>query len=117
MASIKRTNECSSFKGADEYLFSVEAARLYCHARYYWTVCRKEKTEELVAWGNASSKQEAEESARNEIANLTAAFGGEGYLPRALRGWADAQIFQASSTLSFLFMQVSDHPSRRAVHF
>lgn len=81
MAPIKMKNGGSRRKGpGDEYMISVEAARFYCKTRYYWTVCRKVKPEELVAWGDAPSKQDAEQAARNEVADLTAGFSGGGHL-------------------------------------
>jgi hypothetical protein len=56
------------------YRISVEGARFYQTLRYYWTVCRAEKPEEMISWGNAPSRQAAEQDAQNEVTDLVAGF-------------------------------------------
>lgn len=81
MASIKMKNEGSKRKGpGHEYLISVETARFYRQTRYYWTICRVSKPEELVAWGDAPTKGEAEEAACDEVADLMAGLSDGGHV-------------------------------------
>lgn len=84
MASIRMKSKGAKCKRLrDAYVIKVEAARFYRQRRYYWTVCRAAQPEELVSWGDASSQEEAAETARNEVSDLMAGLSDGGHLAPA----------------------------------
>ena len=54
------------------YVMSFECERFYQGWRYHWMICTRRKPDELVSWGHAPTREQAEEAARKEVNKLLA---------------------------------------------
>jgi hypothetical protein len=56
---------------SSSYLVSIESERLRKKTRYQWTICRAQAPDQLISWGHAPSRKEAESAARDEVLALS----------------------------------------------
>lgn len=63
------------------YILSFEAERFYQGTRYHWMICGAKKPDELISWGYASSQEQAEAEARNELRELASGLTHGGRAP------------------------------------
>ncbi len=65
-------------QGAVQYVSSFQSERFHRGVRYHWIICRKDKPDELVAWGHASTQELAEIAAQNEVKDLSSGISNGG---------------------------------------
>lgn len=57
---------------ASAYALKIQSERFFKTTRYHWMICGASDSDEIVSWGYASSRIEAEAAAQNEIRDLCA---------------------------------------------
>jgi len=64
------------------YILSFQAERSYRGRRYYWTICREDKPDELVSWGYAPTQELAKATAQKELKTLSSGMTKSGRVKR-----------------------------------
>ena len=52
------------------YVLSFQSEHFHKGKRYHWMICWTHKPDELVSWGHAASREQAESAARQEVTDL-----------------------------------------------
>ncbi len=56
---------------ANFYVQSFQTQRFYHRTRYHWMICGVRNADELISWGYASTQEQAETAARQEVTDLS----------------------------------------------
>jgi hypothetical protein len=68
-------------QAAGRYVVSFQPERFYQQTRYHWMICRAHKPDELVSWGYARTREQAETAAQDEVNNLSSGLTQGGRVP------------------------------------
>jgi hypothetical protein len=63
--------EVSMKKLVDRHIVSFQSEPFRKGRRYHWMICSSMTPDELVSWGHASTQELAEQTAQNELRDLS----------------------------------------------
>ena len=66
-ASVGNEKEPDGSMNVSSYILSVERERSYKRPRFLWTVCAKQKPDELLSWGDSPTRDLALAAANDAI--------------------------------------------------
>lgn len=58
-------------QASSPYVVSVQAEPYHKGTRYHWMICCANNPDELVSWGHAPTREQAESAAHNEVEDLS----------------------------------------------